>query len=231
MKQKLLTKSLSIIMMMFVLTSTIFAQPASRPSKEKSCCKCQNTENKRLQNKHEFDQSPQPLKKHYGWEKGKHKGEFFQQRLDKLVKDGVITEQEKQEVEKSIDDLKKYRHKAWEDGKLTKEEHQNLIEKEKAVREKTRQILEKAREEMVEEWRDTKEREKLFNERIENMLKNKKITQKEADKLRKQHKELLELEEKIWSDGVMTKEEQKELFKERREFHRKIRKFLERHRL
>jgi len=165
-----------------------------------------------------------PIERHRGWETGQHRGEFFQERINKLAEKGVITEQEKQELNSAIEDLKKYRQEVWSDGKLTKEEHQTLIEKEKAVKDKTRQVLEKAREEMFEDLRDPKEREKMFNERIEFMLKNKKITQKEADELKKQHKELLNLEEKIWADGVMTKDEQRELFKKRREFMERVRK-------
>lgn len=165
-----------------------------------------------------------PIERHHGWGRGQHRGEFFQERINKLAEKGVITEQEKQELNSAIEDLKKYRQEVWSDGKLTKEEHQTLIEKEKAVKDKTRQVLEKAREEMFEDLRDPKEREKMFNERIEFMLKNKKITQKEADELKKQHKELLNLEEKIWADGVMTKDEQRELFKKRREFMERVRK-------
>jgi len=165
-----------------------------------------------------------PIERHLGWGRGQHRGEFFQERINKLAEKGVITEQEKQELNSAIEDLKKYRQEVWSDGKLTKEEHQTLIEKEKAVKDKTRQVLEKAREEMFEDLRDPKEREKMFNERIEFMLKNKKITQKEADELKKQHKELLNLEEKIWADGVMTKDEQRELFKKRREFMERVRK-------
>jgi len=163
--------------------------------------------------------------RHYGWEKGERRGEFFQERINKLAEKGVISQQEKQELESAIEDLKKYRKEVWSDGKLTKEEQQSLIEKEKAVREKTRQVLEKAKEELAEEWRDPKEREKMFNEKIDVMVKNKKISKKEAEELKKQHKELLELEEKIWSDGVMTKEEQKELFEERKKFNEKLKKF------
>jgi chromosome segregation ATPase len=163
--------------------------------------------------------------RHYGWEKGKRRGEFFQERINKLAEKGVISQQEKQELESAIEDLKKYRQEVWSDGKLTKEEQQSLIEKEKAVREKTRQVLEKAKEELAEEWRDPKEREKMFNEKIDVMVKNKKISKKEAEELKKQHKELLELEEKIWSDGVMTKEEKKELFEKRKKFNEKLKKF------
>jgi hypothetical protein len=163
--------------------------------------------------------------RHYGWEKGERRGEFFQERINKLAEKGVISQQEKQELESAIEDLKKYRKEVWSDDKLTKEEQQSLIEKEKAVREKTRQVLEKAKEELAEEWRDPKEREKMFNEKIDVMVKNKKISKKEAEELKKQHKELLELEEKIWSDGVMTKEEQKELFEERKKFNEKLKKF------
>ncbi len=172
---------------------------------------------------------PRGPKKHHGFEQGMHKGEYFQQRIDKLAEEGIISEQQKQELKNAIEDLKKYREEAWSDGKLTKEEHQTLIEKEKAFREKTRDILEKAREERIEELRDPKEREKMFNERIERMVKNKKISQEKAEELKKQHKELLELEEKIWSDGVMTKEEQKELLKKRKEFNQKLRKCFAEH--
>jgi len=163
--------------------------------------------------------------RHYGWEKGERRGEFFQERINKLAEKGVISQQEKQELESAIEDLKKYRKEVWSDGKLTREEQQSLIEKEKAVREKTRQVLEKAKEELAEEWRVPKEREKMFNEKIDVMVKNKKISKKEAEELKKKYKELLELEEKIWSDGVMTKEEQKELFEERKEFNEKLKKF------
>jgi hypothetical protein len=163
--------------------------------------------------------------RHYGWKKGERRGEFFQERINNLAEKGVISQQEKQEIESAIEDLKKYRKEVWSDGKLTKEEQQSLIEKAKAVREKTRQVLEKAKEELAEEWRNPKEREKMFNEKIDVMVKNKKISKKEEEELKKQHKELLELEEKIWSDGVMTKEEQKELFEERKKFNEKLKKF------
>ena len=162
-------------------------------------------------------------KKHYGWERGERRGEFFEEKINKFAEKGIITPQEKQELLDSIEDLKKYRQEVWSDDKLTKEEQQSLIEKEKEVREKIRSTLEKAKEEMIDERRDPKERERIFNERIENALKNGRISQKEAKELKKQHKELLELEEKIWSDGVMTKEEQKNLLQQRRKFNERVR--------
>jgi hypothetical protein len=55
------------------------------------------------------------------------------------------------------------------------------------------------------------------------LLKDKKITQQQAEELKKKHKELLDLEEKIWSDGVMTKEEREELAKKRQELDRQLR--------
>jgi hypothetical protein len=166
---------------------------------------------------------PQGPKKHYGWEKGKHKGEFYEERIDKLAEKGIITEQEKQEAMDAINDLKKYRQEVWSDGKLTKEEQQSLIEKEKAVREKIRSILDKAKERVEEKHKDPKEREQMFNRRMDDLLKDKKITQQQADELKKKHKELLDLEENIWSDGVMTREEQAELIKKRQEFNRQLR--------
>jgi endonuclease III len=92
-----------------------------------------------------------------------------------------------------------------------------------------RDILEKAREKLFEEYKTPEERERIFNEKIDNMLKRQIILQKEADEIKKQHKELLEFEEKIWSDGVMTKEEQRELLDKRRRFHEKLRKFFKKH--
>ena len=166
---------------------------------------------------------PQGPKKHYGWEKGKHKGEFYEERIDKLAEKGIITEQEKQEAKDAINDLKKYRQEVWSDGKLTREEQQSLIEKEKSVREKIRSILDKAKEKIDERHKEPEEREQLFNDRIDNMLKNKKITQQQAEELKKKHKELLDFEKNIWSDGVMTREEQAELIKKRQEFNRQLR--------
>jgi acetyl-CoA carboxylase carboxyltransferase component len=166
---------------------------------------------------------PQGPKKHYGLEKGKHKGEFYEERIDKLAEKGIITEQEKQEAKDAINDLKKYRQEVWSDGKLTKEEQQSLIEKEKTVREKIRSILDKAKERVEEKHKDPKEREQMFNKRIDDLLKDKKITQQQAEELKKKHKELLDLEEKIWSDGVMTKEEREELAKKRQELDRQLR--------
>jgi hypothetical protein len=61
------------------------------------------------------------------------------------------------------------------------------------------------------------------------MLKRQIILQKEADEIKKQHKELLDFEKNIWSDGVMTKEEQRELLDKRRRFHEKLRKFFKKH--
>ncbi len=166
---------------------------------------------------------PQGPKKHYGWEKGKHKGEFYEERIDKLAEKGIITEQEKQEAKDAINDLKKYRQEVWSDGKLTKEEQQSLIEKEKSVREKIRLILDKAKERVEEKHKDPKEREQMFNRRMDDLLKDKKITQQQADELKKKHKELLDFEKNIWSDGVMTREEQAELIKKRQEFNRQLR--------
>jgi chromosome segregation ATPase len=161
--------------------------------------------------------------RHYGWEKGERRGEFFQERINKLAEKGVISQQEKQELESAIEDLKKYRKEVWSDGKLTKEEQQSLIEKEKTVREKIRSILDKAEVRVEEKHKDPKEREQMFNKRIDDLLKDKKITQQQAEELKKKHKELLDFEKNIWSDGVMTKEEQKELAKKRQELDRQLR--------
>jgi predicted HicB family RNase H-like nuclease len=167
--------------------------------------------------------------KFHAWRKCKDAFEVFMRRADELVEKGVITEQEKQELKKLAEELKEYREEIWKDDKITKEEQRSLIEKEKAFRGKVRDILEKAREKLFEEYKTPEERERIFNEKIDNMLKRQIILQKEADEIKKQHKELLEFEEKIWSDGVMTKEEQRELLDKRRRFHEKLRKFFKKH--
>lgn len=170
-----------------------------------------------------YAQSPIPrLRGFHAWRK--RKGALFEQRIDKLVEKGIITEQEKQELRNLAEDLRKYRQEMWSDDKLTKEEYQVMIEKERAVRKKIHDILEKAKETLFREYHKApKEKEKVFNEKIDNMVKNKKISPKAADELKKQHKELVDFEEKIWSDGVMTREEQKELIQKRKELRKKIR--------
>ncbi|MCX7940688.1 MAG: hypothetical protein N2555_02800 [Endomicrobia bacterium] len=152
----------------------------------------------------------------------KTKTEFFEKKINKLKEDGVITEQEEKELLDAINDVKLYREQVWSDDKLTKEEQQNLSQKEKALREKIRTVMDKAREYYAEE-KTIQEKEKFFNEKIDKLLKDKKITKNDADELKKQHKELLQLEEKIWSDNVMTKEEQQKLTEERKKFNKKLR--------
>lgn len=167
---------------------------------------------------------PQNLSPAYH-KKSKHKGELFEQRIKILKEQGVITEDEEKELLDAINEVKTYKEQVWSDGKLTKEEQQNLLQKQRNLREKIRSVLDKAKEEFIEE-KSPQECEKVFNARIDKMLNNKKITQKQADELKKQHKELLQLEEKIWSDDVMTKEEQEELFKQRKKFHKTMREIL-----
>lgn len=156
---------------------------------------------------------------------GKRK-EMFEQRIRNLKEKGIITEQEEKEVLDAIEDLKNYRKEVWADDKLTKEEQQTLFEKEKNVREKINNILDKARN--FEEKRTPQEKVKFFEERIDNMVKEGRISQKDADELKQEHAKLIDLENEIWSDGSMTKEEHRKLLEARKKFGEKSRKILDR---
>lgn len=165
-------------------------------------------------------------RRHFGYEQGERKGEFFQERIKNLKEKGIITEQEEKEVLSAIEDLKTHRKKVWEDDKLTKEEQETLKQKEKAVRDKVKEILMKA-EKHFEEEKTPEKKEKYFNERIDRAVKEGRISKKDAEELKKMHKELIKLEQEIWSDGVMTREEQKKLLNKQAEFNKEMRELFE----
>ncbi len=95
-----------------------------------------------------------------------------------------------------------------------------MFDKEKELREKIRAILEKVRD--LNKKISPQEKTKFFEERIDTMLNEGKITKKEADEIKAHHRDLIKLEEDIWADGVMTKDEQKKLFETRRKFQEKL---------
>lgn len=161
----------------------------------------------------------------YNYKTDEHRGELFEKRIKNLKEKGLITEQEEKELLDKINEVKNYRKEVWADDKLTEEELKQLRNKEKELRRKVHEVLERTKEQFIEQ-KTIQEREKFFNERIDKMVENKKITQQQADELKKQHKELLLLEEKIWSDGVMTREEQNNLLKQKRNFNTKMREVL-----
>ncbi len=156
---------------------------------------------------------------------GKRK-EMFEEKIKNLKEKGIINEQEEKEVLNAIEDLKNYRKEIWADDKLTKEEQQTLFEKEKNVREKIKNVLDKAK--TYEEQKDPQERARIFEERINNMVKEGRISQKEADELKQEHTKLIELEKEIWNDGAMTKEENRKLLKSKKKFWEKSRKVFNR---
>lgn len=161
----------------------------------------------------------EPPKQYKGFKE--KKGELFYERIKKLKEEGIISDEEEKEIFKNIEDLKNYRKEVWADDKLTKEEERKLKEKEKIVREKIHSILEKSKEHLIED-KSPKEREEIFNKRIDNMLKKGVISKKQADELKAQHKQLINLEEEIWSDGAMTRQEQRKLIEQRRKFNEKV---------
>ncbi|MCS7227916.1 MAG: hypothetical protein NZ839_03010 [Endomicrobia bacterium] len=151
-----------------------------------------------------------------------HKGEFLQQRIKKLKEEGVITAEEEKEILDAVNDLKSYREEIWKDDKLTKQEQETLKQKEKLVRDKIKQILQKVQQHFEQE-KTPQEREEILNKRIDKAVNEGKISKKEADELKKLNKDLTDLEQKIWSDGVMTKDEHKKLIEKKEEFNKKMR--------
>ncbi len=150
----------------------------------------------------------------------------FEQRLKNAVEKGIITQQQADELIKMKKELEEYNKTIWTDDKMTKEEKKRVEQMRKEFREKVRTVLDEAMKKWHEKHKDEKSQGRLFNERIDKAVKNGKITQQQADELKKQREEIEKLETEIWSDGAMTKEEREKLYKARKEFGEKVRNIL-----
>ncbi len=148
-----------------------------------------------------------------------HKRKFeFDQRIKNAVEDGIISQQQADELLKLKKEVEDYHKNIWSDDKMTKEEKEKAEQLRKTFQQKVHEVLETA----IKNWREKQDKSVMFDRHIDRALKNGKITQQQADELKKTKQQLDQLEKDIWSDDVMTKEELKKLLQAKKDFHKKI---------
>ncbi|MFQ3675792.1 MAG: hypothetical protein SNJ64_04545 [Endomicrobiia bacterium] len=149
----------------------------------------------------------------------KHK---IERRIQNAIESGLITKDQGNELLTQKKELEDYKTTIWQDDVMTKEEKDKLDTMRKDFKEKMHTVLETA----MKKWDEKQSPTQHFYFVVENALKNGKITKNQADGLRKKIAELENLEQQIWSDDKMTKEEFEKLKQSKNSLKKDMKEFL-----